>query len=101
MALTQPSAHMDVRPVNWDDHVDMDELATMQQRATSGTLAQKAEILANATDPAWLVQVNGYRITGPITTWHGDPICEAHLYGVAEKERQPQTVRMAQWGPKR
>jgi hypothetical protein len=46
------------------------------------------------------VELNGHTLTWPITTWHGDPVCRFHLPPLVQ-QAQIQTVRMAQWGPRR
>lgn len=47
------------------------------------------------------VSIDQIRCEAPITTWHGDPICPWHLTEEMAARHDPQTVRMAQWGPRR
>ena len=97
MDLTVPSACLQVQARGTVGETSAAMLAELQRDAYSARLERKAEIIADAQSAGWDVMLNSYTITPPITTWHGDPICEAHLYAVAEQQRQPQTVRMAQW----
>src|SRR5882724_7094000 len=98
--LTSPASALRIMPRDYDaDRAS--EITLIQQEAYSGTLARKAEIITQAFREEWEIELNGQQITAPITTWHGDPVCEGHLYHIAERERQPQTVRMAQWSPAR
>jgi hypothetical protein len=54
--------------------------------------------LRRAIESGRQVELNGMRSAAvPVATWHGDPICEPHLYRVWEAEGRPTTVRMAQW----
>jgi hypothetical protein len=101
LALCSPSSQLMMRPRGEFGDTEAEWWDRAEQDAFSGTLARKAEIISQAVGMGWDVEINGQRVTAPVTTWHGDPICQVHLYSVAEQERQPQTVRMAQWAPGR
>jgi hypothetical protein len=101
MALCSPSSQLYIMPRGEYGDTEAQWWNSALQDASSGTLARKAEIIGQGVGMGWDVEINGQRVTAPLTTWHGDPICEAHLYYVAEQERQPRTVRMAQWAPGR
>ena len=101
LALCDPSAGLQVQAQGQTiGETEGRMLADAQRDAYGGNLKRKAEIMTEAFAAGWSVTLNAYAVTEPVTTWHGDPICQTHLYAVAEKERQPQTVRMAQWGPR-
>jgi hypothetical protein len=98
MAMTSPSTYVQLHLVGSDDTEAFFDASRDIQTAP---LARRAEILRQAQEAGWNVQIDAMRVGPPITTWHSDPICEFHLYDVAKREREPATVRMAQWGPRR
>lgn len=66
--------------------------------AQFGRSPRKLELIEEALEHGWRVWLNGnFIIEPPVATWRGDPVCAAHLAEEIERDRNPQTVRMAQW----
>lgn len=95
--LTYPSALLRVTPRD----VEPDTFHEICSAAERGDLTKKREAILRAWAEGWPVQINAYTVHPPITTWQGDPVCEVHLHGIAQRELEPQTVRLAQRGPRR
>lgn len=95
--LTYPSALLKIAVQN----ADSDTFHEINSAAIHGDLTTRSGAILRAWAEGWHVQINSYSVRPPITTWQGDPVCEVHLRGIALRELEPQTVRMAQWGPRR
>ena len=66
--------------------------------AQVGRTPRKLELIEEALEHGWRAWLNGgFVIERPVATWHGDPACAAHLLEQIDRDRPPQTVRMAQW----
>ena len=70
-------------------------------QGSQGRLGRRIEVLTEALASGWPASINDTPVGPPVSTWHGDPVCETHLHQIARELEQPQTVRMAQWGPRR
>lgn len=69
-----------------------------QHDAQYGRTHRKVELIQEALENDWRVELNGgYLIEPPVATWHGDPVCGMHLAEQVQMERDGRWVRMAQW----
>lgn len=81
---------------------DSDEVhSEIWRRLSYASLSDKAELILDAFNNDRHVRINNYTIKAPVTTWNGDLVCEVHLAEQARAARDPRTVRMEQWGPRR
>lgn len=89
-ALTSPAAWLDLGCPD-----------TIKQRdAHHGSLADRVALLDQALTAGWPAQIDGQRITRPVTTWHGDPVCAAHLPELVYAELAPKAARARVYGPR-
>lgn len=62
--------------IGWPPEHWTDEKANILR---DGPLWQRVTLIAQALALGWPVHIDDLYVRTPITTWHGDPICETHL----------------------
>lgn len=86
--------HLDVRPAG-DDPAEM--AIQLYEKTKSVSLAARKSLIEEAFTAGRRVEINGCGVEPAVTTWRGDPVCPSHLAFLAARDREPLTVRMAQW----
>jgi hypothetical protein len=87
--------------VTWPpDDVDAAEAPQLFSIMSHGRLPEKVALMRRAIEHGWPMELNHWHggVVVPVTTWQGDPVCEAHLFEAWQDGQQPIMVRMAQWG---